>query len=92
MDITGYSLEQLNDPTGIMVGDRYEFLLDVEVDEDDELYAPGGLEIRAIIAAEESGIRMPQYTITEKISKKVLEFGLEEEEEEQVLAFCREQL
>ena len=43
MQITDYVFHKINDPTGIMVGDRYEFLLNVEVDEDDELYTEGSL-------------------------------------------------
>ncbi|RNF38694.1 DUF6509 family protein [Planococcus salinus] len=90
MDITNYSMHKINDPTGIMIGDRYEFLLDIEVDEDDELYTATGLEVRVILAVDENGARLASYSIIDKQSRDVLEFGLEEEEEEEVLAFCKE--
>ena len=37
MEITAYSVEEIKDPTNIIEGKRYEFLLDVEVDEEDHL-------------------------------------------------------
>ena len=38
MNITEYTVEQIKDPTGILAGRRYEFLLNIEVPEEDELY------------------------------------------------------
>lgn len=90
MNITGYSMDEIKDPTGIMVGNRYEFLLDIEVDEDDELYTAAGLELRVILAVDGNSARLAQYHIIDKQSRNILEFGLDEEEEEAVLAFCKE--
>lgn len=90
MNIINYSMDKIKDPTGIIVGDRYEFLLDVEVEEDDELYSAAGLELRVILAIDENGARLAQYYIIDKGTRDVLEFGLEEEEEEEVLVFCKE--
>ncbi|MFD1864372.1 DUF6509 family protein [Planococcus chinensis] len=92
MDITNYSFFAIKDPTGIMVGDRYEFLLDVEVDEEDELYTSGGLELRVILAVDENGARIAHYNFADKLSNEILEFGLEEDEEEEVLAYCQSKL
>ncbi|MGO1060166.1 DUF6509 family protein [Planococcus sp. FY231025] len=92
MDITNYSFFAIKDPTGIMVGDRYEFLLDVEVDEEDELYTSGGLELRVILAVDENGPRIAHYNFADKLSNEILEFGLEEDEEEEVLAYCQSKL
>lgn len=92
MQITDYVFHKINDPTGIMVGDRYEFLLNVEVDEDDELYTEGGLELRVIIAAEEAGARIAHYNFIDKQTRGALEFGLEDEEEEEILAYCSKKL
>lgn len=92
MDITNYSFFAIKDPTGIMIGDRYEFLLDVEVDEEDELYTSGGLELRVILAVDENGARIAHYNFADKLSNEILEFGLEEDEEEEVLAYCQSKL
>ncbi|TWT02475.1 DUF6509 family protein [Planomicrobium sp. CPCC 101079] len=92
MEITNYVLEEIKDPTGIMVGKRYEFLLDVEVDEDDELYTTGGLELRVILATDGSASRIAHYNFIDKLSRDVLEFGLEDDEEADVLAFCADKL
>ena len=92
MDITNYSMAEIKDPTGIMVGNRYEFLLDIEVDEDDELYTASGLELRVILAVDEKSARLAQYHIIDKQSRNILEFGLDEEEEQEVLDFCKEKV
>ncbi|MDN7243111.1 DUF6509 family protein [Planococcus sp. N028] len=92
MDITSFSFFEIKDPTGIMVGNRYEFLLDVEVDEDDELYTEGGLELRVILAKDDNGERIAHYNFIDKLSHKALEFGLEDDEEAEILAFCADKL
>ncbi len=92
MNITNHMVEKMNDPTGIIEGQRFEFLLDVEVEEDDELFTEGGLELRVILASEESGVRIVQYHFTDKGSKEVLDFALEDDEELEILAYCKNQL
>ncbi|TQR20132.1 DUF6509 family protein [Psychrobacillus vulpis] len=91
MKITSYEVDKINDPTGIMLGDRYELFLGIEVPEDDELYEEGvSLDLRVILAVDEAGERIVQYHFMNRNSAAVLDFGLEEEEEAEVLAFCKE--
>lgn len=92
MNITGYSVEKLNDPTGILEGDRYEFFLDIEVPEDDELYSENGIELKVIYAVDSKGERIAQYSFYEKGIEKVLDFELEEDEETAVNEFCKTHL
>jgi hypothetical protein len=89
MEITGYTVEEIKDPTGIIEGKRYEFLLDIEVDEDDELYRENGLELRVIFSSTESGNRIVQHFFIDKRTQEVLEFAMDEDEEAEVLEFCR---
>lgn len=91
MEITAYSIEELKDPTNIIEGKRYELLLDVEVDEDDELYVDGGLEIRAIIGEINDDVKLLNYFIKERLSEKLLDFALEEEEEQMIIDFFKEE-
>ena len=91
MKITSYEVDKLNDPTGIITGDRYEFLLGMEVPEDDELFDENNsLDLRVILVIEESEARIVQYHFLNRSNGKVLDFGLEEDEEATVLAFCKE--
>ncbi|MCC3357252.1 DUF6509 family protein [Bacillus sp. REN16] len=92
MNIIGYSVEKLKDPTGILEGDRYEFFLDIEVPEDDELYSENGIELKVIFAVDSKGERIAQYYFYEKGAEKVLEFELEEEEEITINEFCKSHL
>lgn len=92
MNITGYSVEKLKDPTGILEGDRYEFFLDIEVPEDDDLYSENGIELKVIYAIDSKGERIAQYYFYERGTEKVLDFGLEEDEETAVFEFCKTNL
>ena len=92
MNITGYTVEKLKDPTGILEGDRYEFFLDIEVPEDDDLYSENGIELKVIYAVDTNSERIAQYHIYEKSTQKVLDFELEEEEETIVKEFCKTHL
>lgn len=92
MEITQFSIEEIKDPTNIIEGKRYEFLLDIEVDEEDELYSESGIEIRVLIADKGGDISIVNYFIIDKAENKYLDFALEEDEEEMILTFCREQL
>ena len=92
MEITAYSMEEIKDPTNIIEGKRYEFLLDVEVDEEDELYTEGGIEIRALIGENAGEVRLINYFLKERLSEELLDFALEEDEEQMILEFCKEEL
>ena len=92
MEITAFSIEEFKDPTIIIEGKRYEFLIDVEVDEEDELYSAAGIEIRVIAGQKDEEVRVLNYFLTDKADNKMLDFALEEEEEAMILQFVREEL
>lgn len=92
MNITQFSIETILDPTNIIEGRRFELLLDVEVDEEDELYSEAGIEIRAIIGVLDENVRVISYFIIDKKDNAYLEFELEEEEQQMILDFCNEEL
>ncbi len=92
MEIKQYSIEEIKDPTNIIEGKRFEVLIDVEIDEEDELYSEAGLEIRVIVGQKEEDIRIVNYFIIDKKDNNYLDFALEDEEEEMILEFCREEL
>ena len=92
MNITQFSIEEILDPTKIIEGKRYEFLLDVEVDEEDELYSTAGLEIRVIVGVIDDIVRIVNYFIIDKANNEFLDFALEEDEEAMILEFCKEEL
>lgn len=92
MEITAFSIEEIKDPTNIIEGKRYEFLLDIEVDEEDELYSAAGIEIRVIAGQKDEEVRILNYFLTDKADNKMLDFALEEEEEAMILNFVREEL
>lgn len=92
MEITQFSKEAIKDPTNIIEGERYEFLLDAVFDEDDELYSEAGIEIRMLIAYKEGEASVLNYFIMDKKDKEYLDFALEDDEENELLAFCKQEI
>ncbi|WP_160722140.1 DUF6509 family protein [Bacillus sp. USDA818B3_A] len=90
LKITEHEVEKLEDPFGLLSGERYEFFLTLEVDEEDELYSDNGVGLRCIYVREENGDKITSYHFFEQESEKVLDFELEEDEEELVLSYCKE--
>lgn len=88
--ITSYTVEIIKDPFGILSGQRYEFLIDIEVEEDDELFSESGLYIRAIYNVDEGKSGLLKYEIYEKTTQLYLDFDLEDDEVAVVEAFCKE--
>ena len=92
MEIGAFSVEEIKDPTNIIEGKRFEFLIDLEVDEEDDLYSEAGIEIRVIVGQKGEEVRLLNYFLIDKADNEMLEFALEEEEEEMILRFVQEEL
>lgn len=92
MNISGHTVELLEDPFGLLQGKRYEFFLDIEVDEDDELFTDNGLLLKVIFLVDESEQKIIQSYFIEKQAEKVLDFELEDDEIEAVKAYCIQHL
>jgi uncharacterized protein (UPF0128 family) len=88
--INEYSVELLEDPFGILQGNRYEFILHLSVDEEDELYTEKGVYLRVIFTVNDIDKKISQYSFHERTSERYLEFELEEDEEQMVFNFCLE--
>jgi hypothetical protein len=88
--ITTYTVELVRDPFGILTGQRYEFIIDIEVEEDDELYSESGLYIRVIYNVTEETSALMKYELYEKTTELYLDFDLEDDEVAVVEAFCKE--
>ncbi|WP_336636410.1 DUF6509 family protein [Lysinibacillus fusiformis] len=92
MEITQFSMEEILDPTNIIEGKRYEFILDIEIDEEDELYHEAGIEIRVLIGEKAGEPYILNYFIMEKAEGEYLDFALEDDELEEILVFCEEEI
>ncbi|MDF0727869.1 DUF6509 family protein [Cytobacillus sp. S13-E01] len=89
MNITGHTISKLEDPMGLLTGERYEFILHIEVPIEDELHSEKGIFIRAILVTDEKGERIAQYHLIEKETNQHLDFELEQEEEEMIITYCK---
>lgn len=92
LNITGHTVEKLVDPFGLLSGDRYEFFLEIEVEEEDELYSEKGIGIKVLFVIDEKGPRISHYHLYERGTEKVLDFALEEDEELAVFDYCKENI
>ncbi|MBB6671187.1 DUF6509 family protein [Cohnella nanjingensis] len=92
MNITEYSAELVKDPFRILSGKRYEFLLDLDVDEEDELYNENGVYVKVVFKVDEDKSGIVTYHLMEKTTNRYLDFDLEAEEEAELAEFCRTHL
>ncbi|PIC63562.1 pullulanase [Sporosarcina sp. P13] len=90
MKIVNGKAEELVDPTGIIEGQRYEFLLTVTFDEDDELFNEKGTGLRLLYSVKDGQRKMLTYQFYELATESP--FDLEWDEEEQTTAeqYCIE--
>jgi hypothetical protein len=92
MNITGHTVELLEDPFGLLTGKRYEFFLNIEVDEEDELFTEKGLLLKVLFLVNGDERRILQSYFIEQESEKVLDFELEDDEAIQVKNYCEANL
>ncbi|HEY4429975.1 MAG TPA: DUF6509 family protein [Paenibacillus sp.] len=92
LTFTGYNVENVKDPFGILTGKRYEFIVQLDVPEDDELYVENGVSARAIIKVDEDQVSIVSYDLQETTTGLLLDFDMEEDEEAALLLFCKEHL
>lgn len=92
MEITGHTVEVLEDPFGLLDGERFEFFLNIAVDEEDELYTEKGLLLKVIFTATNDDTRILQYYFVEQSTEKILDFALEDDEENLVKSYCKDNI
>ncbi|NWQ42114.1 pullulanase [Bacillus sp. EB106-08-02-XG196] len=92
LNITGHTVEKLVDPFGLLSGDRYEFFLELEIDEEDELFSDKGIGMKVLFVVDEQGSRISHYHLYERGTEKILDFALEEDEELLVFNYCKENI
>lgn len=88
LTVTSYTAEIVKDPFGILSGQRYEFVIKLDVPEEDELYTENGVSVRAIVKVEDGQTSMVSYDLQDSLSGELLDFELEEDEEAELFQFC----
>jgi hypothetical protein len=92
LTFTSYTVDNLRDPFGILSGKRYEFMINLDVPEEDELYEENGVSARVIFKVEEEKSAIVSYDLLETTTGRVLDFDMEEDEEAALALFCTEHL
>lgn len=86
--ITEFEAQLLNDQFGILTGNRYEFLLYLDVPEDDELFQESGVYVRALYLVDGEKKELLSYSLMERGENQVLDFELEDDEVKMITDFC----
>jgi hypothetical protein len=92
MNITGHTVELLEDPFGLLTGNRFEYFLNIEVDEEDELFTEKGLLLKVLFLVNGEERRILQSYFIEQETEKILDFELEDDEVLQAKKYCDENL
>ncbi|MFD2116667.1 DUF6509 family protein [Paenibacillus yanchengensis] len=79
-----------HDPYKIIIGDRYECLLELSVEEDDDLYDEKGVMLRVIFAVEPEKSFIAKYEFLTASDNKFIALEMVEEEEAVVLDYCQQ--
>nr|WP_239615946.1 DUF6509 family protein [Cohnella mopanensis] len=90
LTVNEYSVELVKDPFQILAGKRYEFLIDLEIEEDDEIYSDKGIYIKVVYKVDGEQGSIVNYDLIEKSTDRHLDLDLETEEEAELAAFCKE--
>ncbi|GIP15227.1 hypothetical protein J40TS1_08690 [Paenibacillus montaniterrae] len=88
--IKEYTVETVADPFKILSGERFEFLIDLEVEEDDELHHEAGVKLRVIYAVENGAGRIVKYEFLTADTGKYIDIEMEDDELAMVAQFCDE--
>lgn len=89
-NITEFTIERIVDPFGILEGERLDFEIFIEVDEEDELFHEDGVCIKVLASVIQNHTKVIKYDIVENKEGKVLDFELEEDEYLFIEKFCIE--
>ncbi|CQR58896.1 DUF6509 family protein [Paenibacillus riograndensis] len=92
LTFTSYTVENVRDPFGILSGKRYEFVINLDVPEEDELYEENGVSARVIVKVEDEEASIINYDLLETTTGRLLDFDMEEDEEAALVLFCKEHL
>ncbi|WP_236347523.1 DUF6509 family protein [Paenibacillus plantiphilus] len=92
LKVMEYSVELVKDPFGILTGQRFEFVLDLEISEDDEMFSENGIYTKVIYLVDENRKGIIKYDLYERTTEQYLDFEMEAEEEAAIAAFCEEHL
>ena len=88
--VTELTVEEIADAFQILSGKRYEFLFDLEVEEDDELYGEEGVKLRVIYAVDEQKADIIKYEFL--TAGNYVPFEMEPEELSYIAQLCQEQV
>ena len=90
MQIVNGKVEELVDPTGIIDGQRYEFLLTVKLDEEDELFNEEGTGLRMLYSVKDGQRKMLTYQFFELATESPFDVEWDEEEQAAAEGYCAE--
>ncbi|WEK54477.1 MAG: DUF6509 family protein [Candidatus Cohnella colombiensis] len=92
LTVSKHSVEYVKDPFGILSGKRYEFVLDLEIEEDDELYLEQGVNAKVVYKVDEEKSGILTCDLYERTTDRYISMDLEDEELVALAEFCKNNL
>lgn len=89
INIKEFEAQKINDKFGILPGNRYEFLLYLDIPEDDELFHENGVYARVLFMVDGDKKEMIKYDLVERGEGAFLDFELEDDEVQVISEFCQ---
>lgn len=90
--VTEVEITEIADPFKILAGKRYELILDLDVEEDDELFDEQGVQLRVVYVVEEAKSSISRYEFINATTKKYIDIEMEDEEFAYIEQLCKEQV
>lgn len=90
--VTELEITEVNDPFQILKGKRYEIVLNLDVEEDDELFDEQGVQLRVVYVMDDQQSKIARYEFINAVTKKYIDIEMEEEELAYIEQLCKEQV
>lgn len=90
--VTEVEITEIADPFKILIGKRYELMLDLEVEEDDELFDEQGVKLRVVYVVDEEKSAISRYEFLNAVTSKYIDIEMEDDELAYITQLCKEQI
>jgi len=90
--VTELELSEIADPFQILKGKRYEFIMNLEIEEDDELFDEQGVQLRVIYVVDGENYSIARYEFLNAVTKKYIDIEMEDDELMYIDQLCKQQI
>lgn len=90
--VTEVEITEIADPFKILQGKRYELMMSLDVEEDDELYEDQGVQLRVVYVVDGETRSIARYEFLNAVTNKYIDIEMEDDELAYIEQLCKEQV